>query len=147
MARLKAPRNKNIQPTPKTIKDAYKLYEKTFRWSFEKCLWNHKGWRDCQTLQFFTEHIISKLQEFEKMTWQEILNASGGKSEGHGNNNHFISGIELPLEERKVFIELGYMRDFEKVFSLRLSGKERLIGIVDLNIFKVLWFDANHRFF
>ena len=81
------------------------------------------------------------------MRWQEILNASGGKSEGHGNNSHFINGTELPTAERRTFIELGYMRDFEKVFSLRLSGKERLIGVVVFNIFKVLWFDANHLLF
>ena len=53
----------------------------------------------------------------------------------------------LPPEECRAFIEKGYMRDFEKVFSLRLSGKERLIGVVDLNVFKILWYDKEHRFF
>lgn len=147
MARQKGAREKNIPPTPKSLRDGFRLNDKSFRWSFENCLWTHDGWQDCKGLQFFVEHIISKLQELEKVNWQEILNASGGKSEGHGNNNHFINGTELPLEERRKFIELGYMRDFEKVFSLRLSGKERLIGIVDLNVFKILWFDAKHKFF
>lgn len=147
MAKVKRQREKNFAPSPKSIKKGFQLNDKSFRWSFGNCLWEHKGWNDCGTPKFFVEHIISKLQELEKSTWQEISNASGGKSEGHGNNNHFINGTDLPLEERRTFIELGYMRDFEKVFSLRLSGKERLIGIVDLNVFKILWYDANHEFF
>ena len=118
-----------------------------FRWSFEKCHWEHAGWRDFKEPKNFVEQVIAKLQELEKMSWQEILNAAGGKSEGHGNNNHFIEGQKLPPEERRVFIEKGYMRDFEKVFSMRLSGKERLIGVVDLNVFKILWYDKEHRFF
>ena len=173
MGREKKLRRKEFQATPKTIKEAFKLNEKLFRWSFEKCHWEHKGWQDfkelrkfveqvitkLQELEFveqvitklqeleFVEQVITKLQELEKMSWQEILDASGGKSAGHGNNNHFIGGQKLPAEERRIFIERGYMRDFEKVFSLRLSGKERLIGVVDLNVFKILWYDKEHRFF
>ena len=147
MGREKKLRRKEFQATPKTIKEAFKLNEKLFRWSFEKCHWEHKGWQDFKELRKFVEQVITKLQELEKMSWQEILDASGGKSAGHGNNNHFIGGQKLPAEERRIFIERGYMRDFEKVFSLRLSGKERLIGVVDLNVFKILWYDKEHRFF
>lgn len=147
MAQQKRAREKNIHTTPKSIKDGFRLNEKIFSWALDSCLWDHSGWQDCEDIRFFAEHVISKLQELEKSTWQEILSASGGKAPGHGNNNHFINGTKLPAEERHKFIELGYMRDFEKVFSLRLGGKERLIGIVDLGIFKILWYDANHKFF
>lgn len=147
MAKPKRGRKIFEPPTPKSIKVGFKLNDKPFRWSFEICLWQHEGWQACEGLQFFAEHIISKLQELETVTWQEILNATGGKSDGHGNNNHFINATKLPGDERHKFIELGYMRIFEKVFSLRLAGKERLIGVVDMNIFKILWFDAQHKFF
>lgn len=147
MSRQKGSRKKNIQPTPKSLKDGFHLNDKFFSWSFEKSIWEHDGWRDCKDAQFFVEHIISKLQKLESVKWQEILNASGGKSVGHGNNNHFILGMELPTVEKEQFIKQGYMRDFERVFSLRLSGKERLIGVVDLNVFKILWYDKEHRFF
>ena len=147
MTRQKGARKKNVAPTPKSLKDGFHLNDKNFRWSFEKCSWAHDGWQNCKDIQFFVEHIISKLQELENVKWQEILDASGGKSEGHGNNNHFINGTKLPAQERREFIGRGFMRDFEKVFSLRLSGKERLIGVVDLNVFKILWFDANHKIF
>ncbi|RKZ46349.1 MAG: hypothetical protein DRR00_24365, partial [Candidatus Parabeggiatoa sp. nov. 3] len=34
--------------------------------------------------------------------------------------------------------------DIDELFSLRLSGKERLWGILDNHILKILWWDANH---
>ena len=132
---------------PKLLKDSFSLNDKLFRWTFEHCIWEHCGWRNCIDLKFFADKIIFKLQEYEKQTWQDILNASGGKSEGHGNNNHFINGGALPKAEKEQFIKLKYMEKYEKVFSLRLSAKERLIGFVDLNVFHILWFDANHEFF
>lgn len=132
---------------PKLLRDSFHLNEKYFCWTLKNCIWQHEGWRDCENLSFFAEHIISKLQEYEKLKWQEILNASGGKSEGHGNNNHFIAGNKLPKLEKREFIKFGYMEKYEKVFSLRLTGQERLIGFVDLNIFNILWFDAEHKFF
>ena len=135
-------------PAPKSIKHAFYLNAVPFKWSLQYCRWEHDGWQvDCKGVQYFVEHVVIKLQTFETQTWQEILNASGGKVEGKGNNNHFISADKLPTEERKVFIGAGYMRNFEKVFSLRLSAKERLIGVVDMNVFRVLWYDAFHRFF
>lgn len=147
MGKNKKQRQNFPKEQPKLLKDSFSLNEKFFVWTFKNCLWEHCGWNDCKDLKFFAEHIISKLQEYEKQKWQDILSASGGKSEGHGNNNHFIIGDKLPKPEKMQFIRLGYMEDYEKVFSLRLTGKERLIGFVDLNIFHILWFDANHKFF
>lgn len=131
----------------KSLKDAYHLNDKYFKWTFKDCHWNHSGWLACKDLKFFAEHIIDKLQSYEQQTWQEILNASGGKAEGKGNNSHFIIGSQLPRDEKSLFIKSGYMEKYEKVFSLRLTGKERLIGFVDLNVFHVLWFDAEHKIF
>ena len=141
-------RRKNFpKEQPKLLRESFHLNEKYFCWTLKNCFWQHEGWKDCKDLAFFAEHIISKLQEYEKQTWQEILNASGGKSEGHGNNNHFINAVELPRNEKREFIKFGYMEKYEKVFSLRLTGQERLIGVVDLNIFNVLWYDSSHKFF
>lgn len=131
----------------KSVKVKFSLNENYFKWSFENCLWEHEGWKDCNDLKSFAENILSKLQNLESQKWQEILNTAGGKSEGHGNNNHFIMADKLPKYEKIVFIKLGYMEKYEKVFSLRLSAKERLVGFVDLKVFQILWYDANHRFF
>lgn len=90
---------------------------------------------------------MNKLQSYEQQTWQEILDASGGKAEGHGSNSHFVLATELPKSEKAQFIRRGYMNDYDYVFSLRLTAKERLIGIADLNVFHVLWFDPTHSLF
>ena len=131
----------------KSLSNAYTRNDKKFSWSLERVFWAHDGWRHCRSLHEFAENIIAKLQNFETQTWQEILNASGGKSEGHGNNNHFISADKLPRAERQDFIRCGYMEDYEQVFSLRLSAMERLIGIVDMRRFYILWYVAAHEFF
>lgn len=132
---------------PKSLRVRFSLNEHFFKWTFADCLWEHDGWKDCKDLKNFAENILSKLQNFESQKWQEIIDSSGGKSEGHGNNNHFIIGDKLPPDEKRTFIRLGYMEKYEKIFSLRLSAKERLIGFVDLNVFHILWYDANHNFF
>lgn len=53
----------------------------------------------------------------------------------------------MPKEYQKVFIERGYMRNYEKVFSLRSDARKRLIGVVDRNVFYILWFDEAHSMF
>lgn len=143
----KGRRKKTPSQTPKRLKDSFSLSGSKFFWTFKDCFWEHPCWNDCEGLRFFSEHILEKLKNFEKQTWQEIQSASGGKSEGHGNNSHFIDASKLKKPERKIFIKLGYMEKYEKVFSLRLSGQERLIGFVDLNVFHILWFDLEHNFF
>lgn len=145
MANPKKGRKKVPVETPKSIKVAYHINDKPFRWSFEKCLWKDSCWQDCESLQFFVEHIVFKLQDFETMKWQEILDASGGKSEGHGNNSHWIKTGELSREAKGKILENKYLEDYEKIFSLRLSGKERLLGVVDLDMFFVLLYDAKHK--
>ena len=140
-------RSQRGTPQQKSIQTAFKLNEKQFNWSFRRTFWKHDGWKLCSDPCFFVEHIIDKLRHLEKQTWQEILNASGGKTAGHGNNNHFIMSNQLPRTELRDFIKIGYMDLFDKVFSLRLSGTERLIGVVNMNCFEILWFDPSHTFF
>jgi hypothetical protein len=133
----------------KPTKEGNQRNNKHFIWSLKKCLWEHRGWKkDCEGVQFFAEYIIAKLKDFETMTWQEILDASGGKRCGNGNNHHAISANRLPKAERIEFIKKKYMTDYEEVFSLRLTGQMRLVGIIDdINVFYILWFDRYHAFF
>ena len=42
-------------------------------------------------IRWFADNIISKLKHYEDSTWSEVESASGGKSEGNGNNNHFLT--------------------------------------------------------
>lgn len=88
------------------------------------------------------DDIYSKLKNYETMTWQEIYDASGGRS--HGNNNHDIPICDLIPQARRRLKELN-LDDISSLFSLRLTGQQRIWGILDGNVLKLLWFDPKHQ--
>lgn len=136
--------NKLTPTIPKSIAVDFKLNDKPFRWTLKYCLWQHFGWNiePCKLA-----NIVCTLQELESRTWGDIKFDSGGKSKGHGTNSHFIPISQLPKREAKEYLKLGYSDKFDKIFSLRISSLERLIGVVDMGLFKILWFNPNHDFF
>ncbi len=68
------------------------------------------------------------------MMWSDILN----------RNNHevYVSSISRAAQKRLAEIKLD---DFDRLVSLRFSGKERLWGIKINNVFKLIWWDPNHE--
>lgn len=94
--------------------------------------WSWKGidektiWKD----------IHSKLSEFERKTWNEIL-----VKEKHKNHSIPISEICLEAQKRLRKIKQD---DIDDLISLRLSGKKRVWGIRAEKILKVLWWDPSH---
>jgi hypothetical protein len=80
------------------------------------------------------KEVKKKLGEFEGMTWQEI--------ERNGKN-HFVSTANLAKEARQRLREIE-QDDLEQLYSLRLSGKERVYGIREANILRILWWDPTH---
>lgn len=103
-----------------------------------ECSWS---FRNLNPVQFWDE-IHSKLKNLETMTWQEIFDASGGRS--HGNNNHEIPICDLIAPARRRLKDL-YLNDISHIFSLRLTGRQRIWGILEGHILKLLWFDPNHE--
>lgn len=81
------------------------------------------------------DKIHSKLKSFESMTLNEITKK---------NDSHNIEVNQIVKDAQKRLEEIG-QADVDALFSLRLSGKERIWGIVDRNIFKILWWDPNHE--
>jgi hypothetical protein len=92
---------------------------------------------------FLPDAVFEHLLRFETMTWNEIMQASGGKSQGHGTNSHFVYAENLCREAQKRLDELKIYDD--QIFSLRLSGLERLWGIIDDGVFHVVWHDKKHE--
>lgn len=78
--------------------------------------------------------IRSKLADFESMSLSEIL----------GRNSHVVSrsGICKQAQARLKAIKLD---DTDELLSLRLSGPERVWGILDNNTVLLLWWDPNHQ--
>lgn len=100
------------------------------------------GWKNVSNKNWW-EKILPSLQNREQMTWQQIISESGGKSVGNGTNNHNIPIEKLSPSARKRLFELGY-KDIYELFSLRVSGKERIFGLRQDNILKIIWYDSEH---
>lgn len=107
-------------------------------WQFNRC--DKEKW-PVKTPDFIYR-IFDKLADYEKMTWQEIQSASGGKT--HGTNSHFENVADLDKAAQKRLLELK-LDDTDQLFSLRLTGKERLYGILENGVFAVLWYDRKHE--
>lgn len=93
------------------------------------------GWHRLRPRKFW--EIIAKLQCFESMTWSEILVQS--KKQNHSVP---IFKLEKSAQER---IEALRLRDLDEVVSLHLTGTERIWGILEGRVLKLLWWDPNHQ--
>jgi hypothetical protein len=90
------------------------------------------GWNQVKVLDVL-EHILSKMSNFETMKWSEILN----------RNNHPIPISDICPEARR---RLGEIKqdDVDELVSLHLTAKNRVWGIRDQDVLKILWWDPNH---
>ena len=89
--------------------------------------------------------IITKLMNFDSMTWDELLKDTRGRShKGRGNANHGIPVGRLPKESRMRLKEAGRY-DIEELFSLRLSNRKRIFGVREGSVLEVLWYDPDHE--
>lgn len=128
--------NKNIKRT----ENVFSYYNTFPVWSFKIMDTEHAKW-SLSSISNLYNIIIGKLKEYEGMTWGEIMSASGGKSSGNGNNNHFEEISSLNPEAQKRWKELK-LEEYDSVFSLRLTGKQRLYGLLLKDgVFRIIWFD------
>jgi|GEM_PF-4438802 len=81
--------------------------------------------------------ILKKVAEYSKLTWSEIKRDQG---KHHYLNNDGLSGEAL--EEIRKLVPC----DTERVFSMRLTGEFRVIGLRDSEHFIVKWIDPHHGF-
>lgn len=84
------------------------------------------------------DQLLARFQSWERMTWSQIL------SEGGKKRNHIIDVGKCCTEsqERLKFLKLD---DYEELLSLSVSGRARVIGILDRATFKILWWDPDHQ--
>ena len=113
-------------------------------WAFSRCDMEYKKWSI--TNYDFINEIFKKLVDYERMTWQDIQSASGGKRDGNGTNSHFVNVAELSKEARDRLTELR-LYDIDQLFSLRLGSTIRLYGILENGVFYILWYDKEHEIY
>ena len=104
---------------------------------------DHKGpwgWKRLKPNDKWLE-VVKKLDDYQTQKWGGVLLASGGKSSG--TNNHAISTADLTAYAQKRLVDIE-RDDVTDIYSIRLSGKERVYGSRDQNFFDLLWFDDDH---
>ncbi|MDM8548969.1 hypothetical protein QUF72_02780 [Desulfobacterales bacterium HSG2] len=82
----------------------------------------------------FWTGIFHRIRDFETMTWHEIRRTG----------SHSIPVSEICHEAGTRLEEIG-LGDTDELFSLRLSGKQRLWGIRDRETLRILWWDPEHQ--
>jgi hypothetical protein len=80
--------------------------------------------------------IRVKLGGFEGQTWGEIITRSK-------NRNHFMPVTSI-CGDAQARLNALHLEDTDALFSLRLSGPERIWGILDNGVLLVLWWDPFH---
>lgn len=126
--------------TPHSPEDPGDYLNKTPSWRFARNkAHKYDRWKILNNTERVTS-ILDSLMGFEGLKWQEIKLASGGKRSG--TNNHFIGKDELCKDAQEYMDQ--YQLD-DQIFSLRISGKERLFGQIDNGVFVIHWYDENHE--
>lgn len=95
------------------------------------------GWHKIDIQTF--EHIRAKLSDFESMTWNQIL--MDGKKQHHSISPEQITKA---AKERLIAIDQD---DAAILVSLRLTGTNRVWGILEEGVLRLLWWDPNHEIF
>lgn len=80
--------------------------------------------------------IFASLKHYESMTWGEIL-----KDKEH---NHAVETSKLTKEAQNRLKVLN-QDDIDSLFRLRLTGTQRVWGIRDRHVLKLLWWDPDHE--
>jgi hypothetical protein len=91
------------------------------------------GWNNMNSVTTWNG-IHSKIASFESMPWTEI----------YKNGSHPVPVKNLCALARKRLEELQ-LDDVDRLFSLRLTGKQRIWGFKERNLLKILWWDPNHE--
>jgi hypothetical protein len=129
------------RPQPKTTLESRSTQTPT--WKFESL---DLGGPWCPAQRIIKKetalNIISKLRSFESMTWAVI--DSKPKSHGPGSSSHFIAISKLNNQAKRRLKQLKKDK-IEELYSLRLSGTERIFGFFEGRSFHLLWYDPNHE--
>lgn len=128
---------------PVAVENPNSYYDKTPVWSFKYLDNGYNKWGFAHVKEL-NDTIISKLKSYEGMTWMEIMKSAGGRKQG--TNNHFENVSNLIEEAQHRWRELK-LDEYDEVFSLRLTGEQRIYGILENGVYKIVWFDPSHEIY
>lgn len=78
------------------------------------------------------EEILNELINLENMNWNDIKH--------NGSHNIAVESL-TERDPQKKLNDAGY----DEVFSLRLTGRKRIFGILQNGVLDILWYDKEHE--
>lgn len=87
------------------------------------------------------QEILRTIENWQTMTWSELLSATGGVRSG--TNNHEIDASSISNRARQRLDELQ-REDIDTLMSLRVRGRVRIYGIRKESTCSLIWFDPWH---
>lgn len=120
----KSPKIAKIPREDGAIVFSFLRFDGQCKWCETKDLTTHDVWE-----------IGEKLKSFEQTQWKHLA----ADEERH----HRVPFYKLCKEAQEVAEKLN-IDDYEEIWSLRLTGKQRLWGVRDEQYFVVIWWDPDH---
>lgn len=121
------------QPTGGARGDS--VMRSTFKWcTSEVDLGGPFSWGSCEHAQIFSD-VIPRLQALETMTWSDV----------HSTGSHPISIEGLCKDARDRLSAIGKNDEYQELYSVRLSGRERIWGMRVGSALYLLWWDPEHE--
>ncbi len=79
--------------------------------------------------------VLARFRDYESMTWEQIDGPTG---------SHGVEPWKLSREAQSRLTEIR-QDDASELFSLRITGRRRVWGILDEHVLRILWWDPEHQ--
>jgi hypothetical protein len=124
-----------VEKTPKSVVPRESCYP--FNPAWRVCLMQMVdpfGWHEVDAERL--KAIRAQLAGIEGNTWKDLLVRDG-------KHNHFIPVTKI-CPDAQEHLRAMHLDDTDSLVSLRVGHKERIWGILELNVLKILWWDPEH---
>lgn len=122
--------------------DSYR--EKFVRWTVSE-LDDDSGIKGCrwELSSKETRELLTFLDTVSKKTWKECLaeTVMSGKKKRARNHDHTVSSLGKAAQARIKQLPQAE----ERIFRFRLSNEVRLWGFRSDDLFRILWYDPEHK--
>lgn len=141
MSREKKTKKNKSPIEKKTVREEVSCEGKVPAWMFDKIDKSGKFAFDISRQDFDHRKFLDKMVSYSSMTWAEL------KSQTHDDGkskHHFLSVDDLSRDAQKRIEAMHLEEDSDRLYSIALENKLRVIGLRERDRFHVLWYDPQH---
>lgn len=125
------------EPYPQKIPKIHPVSfeDQTVHWSFA-VFDGSVDWHDQQHKEETFRYVAGRMRTYESMTWRQI--------KSRGDYNHAVPTNKIIPQAQKRLRQIN-QDDVDELWRFRFDAKRRIWGIRDGRLFKVLWWDPQHK--